>query len=137
MLQQELSSPFDITYDSESNSFYIGMSGIHQIWKLDIEQQTLKPFSGTGVEGCHDDPNSILNCTWAQPLGVSFGKTFDGVKELYIADSESSSIRAIDFNTLSSSRTIVGGDGTSTNLFAYGDRDGIGTEAKLQHPMGL
>jgi hypothetical protein len=113
------------------------MSGIHQIWKLDLELQTIKPFSGTSVEGCHDDHSDIMKCTWAQPCGVSFGVGKNGKKELFIADSESSSIRAIDMSDLTSSRTLCGGDGTSTNLFSYGDVDGQGSEAKLQHPMGL
>src|SRR5690606_34155045 len=35
-------------------------------------------------------------------------------------------------------RTIVGGDDSSPeNLFAFGDRDGTGDAAKLQHPLGV
>ena len=143
MLKKNLTTPFDMALNRNATDsdqlFYIAMSGIHQIWKLDILNQTIKPFSGTGVEGCHDvdHPSDILDCTWAQPSGVSFGTGKNGTNELYIADSESSCIRAIDMDTLSSSRNVVGGDGTSTNLFSYGDKDGYGIEAKLQHPVGL
>ena len=117
MLEQSLSTPFDIVYDQEINSFYIAISGIHQIWKLDLGLSTIKPFSGTGTEGCHDDKNDLMNCTWAQPSGVSIGTGIDGNKELFVADSESSTHRGINLSDLNSARTIVGGDGTSTNLF--------------------
>lgn len=137
MLEQSLSSPFDITYDNDNHCFYIAMSGIHQIWKLDISLNTILPMVGSGVEGCHDDPLSLMHSTLAQPSGVSFGIGFDNKVELFIADSESSSIRAVNLTDLTSTRTSVGGDGTSTNLFCYGDKDGEGIEAKLQHPMGL
>jgi len=137
MMQQNLTTPFDIVYDKDIHSFYIAMSGIHQIWKLDLEANTIKPFSGNGVEGCHDDQTNLMNCTWAQPSGVAFGPGQDGKKELYVADSESSAVRCIDLDDLKSARTVVGGDGTSTNLFSYGDVDGVGIEAKLQHPVGL
>ena len=33
--------------------------------------------------------------------------------------------------SLSSSRSIVGGDSNPKNLHAYGDKDGVGVDAKL------
>ena len=137
MLEQNLTTPFDIVYDNESKLFYIGMSGIHQIWTLDLEKNAIMPFSGSGVEGCRDHQEDLLQCTWAQPSGVSIGKGIDGTLELYIADSESSKVRAINLDSLKSARTLVGGDGTPTNLFSYGDIDGVGIDAKLQHLVGL
>jgi hypothetical protein len=137
MLQQNLSTPFDITYSQEDKCFYVAMSGIHQIWKLDIQEKTIKPFAGSSVEGCHDDPHDLMHSTLAQPCGVTVGIGKEGKEELFVADSESSSIRAINLTDKDSTRTVVGGDGTSTNLFSYGDQDGEGIEAKLQHPMGL
>jgi hypothetical protein len=50
---------------------------------------------------------------------------------LYIADSESNIIRAIDLN-LGNVKTLVGGD-----LFEFGDVDGQGDDVRLQHPLGL
>jgi sugar lactone lactonase YvrE len=56
---------------------------------------------------------------------------------LYIADSESSAIRAIDLID-GVTMTIAGGDPLNpANLFAFGDRDGQGVAAKLQHPLGI
>ena len=39
--------------------------------------------------------------------------------------------------TLSSARNLVGGDSNPRNLHSYGDLDGVGIEAKLQHPLGV
>ena len=137
MLEQNLTTPFDIIYDSDDKLFYIAMSGIHQIWTMDLNKNVILPFSGSGVEGCRDHQEDLLQWTWAQPSGISIGIGKEGVKELYVADSESSKVRAINLDTLKSARTVVGGDGTPTNLFSYGDKDGIGTDAKLQHLVGL
>ena len=113
------------------------MSAIHQIWLLDMEKGICTNFSGTSGEGNGNHSSNILNCTWAQPSGLTIGIGPDGDSEVYIADSESSTIRGINLETGKSSRNIVGGDGTATNLFAYGDTDGEGTDAKLQHPLGV
>lgn len=117
MREQNLSSPYDISYDKELNIFYVAMAGIHQIWKMDIQNGNITPFIGNGIEGCHDDANEFKASTLAQPFGVSVGNSENGTKELFIADSESSSIRASNLVNMNSTRTIVGGDGTSTNLF--------------------
>ena len=48
------------------------------------------------------------------------------------ADSETSAIRSIDLEGPGNTRTWVG-----TGLFDFGDRDGVGKEAVLQHPLGV
>jgi sugar lactone lactonase YvrE len=63
----------------------------------------------------------------AQPSGI----TTDG-KRLYFADSETSAIRAADLDPRGRVETLVG-----AGLFEYGDRDGVGPEARLQHPLGV
>jgi len=50
---------------------------------------------------------------------------------LYVADSESSSIRAVNMKTLSSSRNVIGSDNNPKNLHSFGDKDGVSYEAKL------
>ena len=39
--------------------------------------------------------------------------------------------------TLSSARCLVGGDNNPRNLHSYGDRDGVGHDSKLQHPLAV
>ncbi|KAJ8572787.1 hypothetical protein K7X08_009298 [Anisodus acutangulus] len=59
------------------------------------------------------------------------------LKEAYISDSASSSIRAVDLRT-GGSRQLAGGDPVfAENLFRFGDHDGIGSEVLLQHPLGV
>jgi DNA-binding beta-propeller fold protein YncE len=63
---------------------------------------------------------------FAQPSGLAaIGQT------LYVADSESNIIRAIDLDK-GTVKTLVGGD-----LFEFGDIDGTGDDVRLQHPLGL
>jgi DNA-binding beta-propeller fold protein YncE len=118
----ELSSPWDLQL--VGRQLYIAMAGTHQIWKLDLEKQEVSTFAGSGREARLDGP--LLEAGFAQPSGI----TTDG-KRLYIADSESNIIRAIDI-AAGQVETLVGGD-----LFDFGDVDGSGDEVRLQHPLGV
>ena len=55
---------------------------------------------------------------------------------LYVADSESSTVRAVVV-TSGAAKGVVGGAIDPTDLFAYGDTDGKGREVRLQHPLGV
>ena len=117
-----LSSPWDLQL--VNHILYIAMAGPHQIWKLDLQSNEVSTFAGSGREARLD--GSLLEAGFAQPSGLaSDGKT------LYVADSESNIIRAIDLRT-EEVKTLVGGD-----LFEFGDIDGTGDEVRLQHPLGL
>ncbi|KAI8531714.1 hypothetical protein RHMOL_Rhmol11G0156800 [Rhododendron molle] len=77
---------------------------------------------------------SSTSTSFAQPSGISLSPD---LKEAYIADSESSSIRALDLKT-GGSRLLAGGDPFfAENLFKFGDHDGAGSEVLLQHPLGV
>ena len=117
-----LSSPWDLQL--VGRVLYIAMAGPHQIWKLDLDKNEVSTFAGSGREARLD--GSLLESGFAQPSGMATnGKT------LYVADSESNIIRAIDISG-GSVKTLVGGD-----LFEFGDVDGSGDEVRLQHPLGL
>ncbi|HEX9425048.1 MAG TPA: thioredoxin-like domain-containing protein [Pyrinomonadaceae bacterium] len=118
----ELSSPWDLQL--VDRQLYITMAGSHQIWKLDLDKQEVSTFAGSGREARQDGP--LLEAGFAQPSGI----TSDG-KMLYIADSESNIIRAIDMVS-GRVETLVGGD-----LFDFGDVDGQGDDVRLQHPLGV
>ena len=117
-----LSSPWDLAL--VGRQLYIAMAGPHQIWKLDLDKQEVSTFAGSGREARQDGP--LLEAGFAQPSGI----TSDG-KKLYIADSESNIIRAIDLAS-GQVETLVGGD-----LFEFGDVDGAGDDVRLQHPLGV
>jgi len=117
-----LNSPWDL--ELIGRVLYIAMAGPHQIWKMDLEKNEVSTFAGSGREARLDGP--LLQSGFAQPSGIAT----DG-KNLYIADSESNIIRAIDIAG-GTVQTIVGGD-----LFEFGDVDGSGDDVRLQHPLGL
>lgn len=118
-----LSSPWDLQLIGRK--LYIAMAGPHQIWQLDLDRGKLSVFAGSGVEARADGTRE--EAAFAQPSGLAT----DG-RTLYVADSESNIIRAIDLATDGRVRTLAGGD-----LFDFGDRDGRGDEARFQHPLGI
>jgi thiol-disulfide isomerase/thioredoxin len=118
----DLNSPWDLQL--VGRTLYIAMAGPHQIWKLDLEENEIATFAGSGSEGRRDGP--LLEARFAQPSGIST----DG-HTLYTADSEANVIRAIDSGK-GEVRTLVG-----ANLFEFGDVDGHGDEVRLQHPLGV
>ncbi|MGI8897462.1 MAG: thioredoxin-like domain-containing protein [Pyrinomonadaceae bacterium] len=117
-----LNSPWDLQL--VGRALYIAMAGPHQIWKLDLDKETVSTFAGSGREARLD--GSLLEAGFAQPSGLAT----DG-KNLFVADSESNIIRAIDLSS-GQVKTVVGGD-----LFEFGDVDGRGDDVRLQHPLGI
>ncbi|XP_073123425.1 protein SUPPRESSOR OF QUENCHING 1, chloroplastic-like isoform X3 [Henckelia pumila] len=132
-ITQLLNSPWDVCFDPVSDIVYIAMAGQHQIWKHNTLDRTTTAFSGDGYER-NLNGSSSRSTSFAQPSGISLAPD---LKEAYIADSESSSIRALDLRT-GGSRLLAGGDPMfSDNLFKFGDHDGIGSQVLLQHPLGV
>ena len=121
-LETPLRSPWDL--EKVGNYLYIAMAGSHQIWRMDLVSDYIAPYAGTRWEARTDGP--IKRSAWAQPSGI----VSDG-KKLFVADSESNIIRAIDFGE-EVVTTLVGGD-----LWVFGDRDGKGDNVRLQHPLGV
>jgi len=122
-----LSSPWDIIQLSGSPAFYIAMAGTHQIWKLNVKTGKIGVWAGSGVENIQD--GDLDSASFAQPSGLAT----DG-KSLFVADSEVSGVRVI--TGLNTDHPVVGriaGQG----LFEFGDRDGTGSEVRLQHCLGV
>jgi thiol-disulfide isomerase/thioredoxin len=118
-----LASPWGLILDDDV--LYIAMAGVHQLWTMDIATNQLAVFAGSGREGIDDGPR--LQATLAQPSGL----TTDGTN-LYWTDPESSAIRSVPIQGDGDVTTLVG-----TGLFDFGDRDGVGTDALLEHPQGI
>jgi thiol-disulfide isomerase/thioredoxin len=119
-----LNSPWDLLLLGQS--LYIAMAGHHQVWKLDLQQDYLAAYAGSGLEEIYD--GTLATSAFAQPSGLAS----DG-QWLYVADSETSSIRAVSLDANRGVvRTIVG-----QGLFEFGDRDGQGKAVRLQHPLGI
>jgi DNA-binding beta-propeller fold protein YncE len=131
-----LSSPWDLHL--EGDRLYVAMAGPHQIWAVDLKTRRPSVFAGSGREARLD--GALGEAGFAQPSGLAG----DG-RTLYVADSESNIIRAVGLAGVrppaggttpgppaEAVRTLAGGD-----LFEFGDRDGVGDEARFQHPLGL
>ncbi|AFY34967.1 thioredoxin-like domain-containing protein [Calothrix sp. PCC 7507] len=123
-LETELNSPWDLV--KVGNNLFIAMAGPHQIWQMDLETGIINTYAGTGAEACVD--GSLTESAFAQPSGI----TTDG-KELYIADSEVSSIRSVGIVEPRQVKTVCGSGG----LFSFGDVDGQGENVRLQHCLGV
>jgi thiol-disulfide isomerase/thioredoxin len=119
----DISSPWDVSLNG--SQLYFANAGSHQIGVFDIEQQTAAPFAGTGQEALVDGHR--LTSAFAQTSGLSIGDN-----KLFLADSETSAIRSIALDDTGTVETYVG-----TGLFDFGDQDGTGRDALLQHPLGV
>lgn len=121
-----LSSPWDLALSHDRGILYVAMAGFHQVWALDLHTGMIGPYSGTGHEDIRDD---VRSRAWhAQPSGL----WLDGAT-LYVADSETSAVRTVD--TSASDGRV--GTLTGTGLFDFGDQDGPGTRARMQHVLGV
>ncbi|XP_021371936.1 NHL repeat-containing protein 2-like isoform X2 [Mizuhopecten yessoensis] len=148
--QQEISSPWDLdlgrSIGSESKDIlFIAMAGTHQIWVYFLQDgkwykgrhhkaRTCLRFAGSGSE--ENRNNSYpARAAFAQPSGLAVS-THPDVNSVFVADSESSTVRSVTLKD-GAVKGFVGGEKDPMNLFAYGDADGVGIEAKLQHPLGV
>jgi DNA-binding beta-propeller fold protein YncE len=119
-----LNSPWDIVCNGDN--LYIAMAGSHRIFVLHLESGIIEPFAGAGPEALRD--GSYEEALFAQPNSL----TLDDSRVLYVADSETSAVRAIALTGEKQVTTLVG-----TGLFDFGDADGIGEKALLQHVQAL
>jgi DNA-binding beta-propeller fold protein YncE len=122
-----LNSPWGLIV--RNGILYIAMAGSHQIWSMDLTTGTIGPLVGNGRESTLN--GTLAAAELAQPSGLAF----DAAGRLYFADSESSSIRYADVLETAGTTGVVAG--SDKNLFEFGDEDGVGTSARLQHPLGV
>ncbi len=129
--EQELASPWDIAQNPRTGEFTIVMAGTHQLWCLDTKAKDglgrCYRISGSGAEGNLN--SSSEESTWAQPSGISIGP-FNGEMSAFIADSESSAVRVMSFDSTQASN-VAGANDDPLDLFDFGDKEGAGYSAKL------
>ncbi len=118
-----LNSPYALSY--ADGILYIAMAGAHQLWSLDVDAGAIAPFAGAGAENIVDGLRD--EALLAQPCGLSLKGN-----NLFFADAETSAIRVAKIGTDGRVVTLTG-----TGLFDFGDRDGIGKEARLQHAQDV
>ncbi|KAM9197087.1 NHL repeat-containing protein 2 [Dugong dugon] len=149
--QQPISSPWDVVFGTSGSEvqrndiLWIAMAGTHQIWALlldsgklpkknELKKDTCIRFAGSGNE---ENRNNAYphKAGFAQPSGLSLASE-EPWSCLFVADSESSTVRTISLKD-GAVKHLVGGERDPMNLFAFGDVDGVGINAKLQHPLGV
>ncbi|MCX7679467.1 MAG: redoxin domain-containing protein [Spirochaetes bacterium] len=117
-----LNLPSDIATSGEY--LYIALAGLNQIWQLDIENNYLTNFIGSGLEGIFD--GSFSASSLAKPYALAFHSN-----ALYIADANSSAIRVADLSAHLLT-TLIG-----KGLYDFGYIDGHFSDARLLHPTGI
>jgi DNA-binding beta-propeller fold protein YncE len=128
-----LASPWALWH--QGDDLYIAMAGRHQIWRMPLDESSIRPYAGNGREDIVDGPllpnvpYDANFASFAQPSGLSS----DG-KRLFVADSEGSAVRSVPFTPRGKVETLVGLTGT---LFDFGDVDGAGRNVRLQHPLDV
>jgi sugar lactone lactonase YvrE len=120
----QLNSPWDVC--RSGSTLFIAMAGCHQIWRYDLVSNELAVHAGSGKEAATD--GRFIASAFAQPSGLAC----DGHR-LFVADSEASSVRAVDIAADGLVATLAG----SGDLFGFGNKDGLGPEARFQHPLGI
>ncbi|MQL71817.1 hypothetical protein Taro_004149 [Colocasia esculenta] len=132
-IREVLNSPWDVCFEPVNEIVYIAMAGQHQIWEHNTLTEITRVFSGDGYER-NLNGSSSTTTSFAQPSGISLSPD---LLEVYVADSESSSIRALDLKS-GGSKLLAGGDPLyAENLFKFGDKDGVSSDALFQHPLGI
>ncbi|MGE5540565.1 MAG: thioredoxin-like domain-containing protein [Gemmatimonas sp.] len=120
-----LASPWDIVLVEDVLAF--ANAGTHQLGALDPQRGIVARLAGTGAEGIED--GVAMHAAMAQPSGLSYDEESG---RIFIADSETSSVRFLQLGETPQLSTLVG-----TGLFDFGYRNGAFGEARLQHCLGL
>ncbi len=122
-----LSSPWDVVWSEKLQKVVIAMAGTHQIFAFDPLANQVSILAGSGLEGLLD--GKAEDAWFAQSSGLAI----DGEDNIWVADSETSSLRRLVVSYSGVTVETAVGKG----LFDFGFRDGEASEARLQHPLGV
>jgi sugar lactone lactonase YvrE len=110
---------------ADNGDLYLALREGNAIYRIDVKTQTLHRVAGTGEQGYTGDGGPAINAKLSGPKGLALGGT-----NLYIADTESHTIRKIDLKS-GIITTILGtgvrGDGPEPDPMA----------CKLSRPHGV
>ena len=111
---------------SADGDLYLALREGNQVFRLDWETKTWRHLAGTGEKGYTGDGGPAVEAQLSGPKGIAIGP--DG--GVYIADTESHTIRRIDL-----------GDGTISTVVGIGERrdgpDGDPLQCGLARPHGV
>jgi len=126
-VEVSLSSPWDVVWSEKLQRVVIAMAGTHQIFAFDPLANEVSILAGSGLEGLLD--GKAEEAWFAQSSGLAT----DGEDNIWVADSETSSLRHLVVSDSGVTVETAVGKG----LFDFGFRDGASDEARLQHPLGV
>jgi streptogramin lyase len=117
-----LNGPRAIDFDKSGN-LYLALREGNAVYKLDIATDTWHRVAGSGAKGFTGNGGPALQATLSGPKGLSIAP--DG--NVYLADTESHSIRRIDIKL--GTIEVIAGDNTSGNA--------TGPQARFKRPHGI
>lgn len=123
--ESSLNGPRALAFASDGTAWLALREG-NAVLRLDPRVGTLKRMAGTGKSGFTGNGGPALNATLAGPKGVSL----DAKGNIYLADTESHSIRMIDIST--KTLELVVGDGKKAD-----GPDGDPLQCRLARPHGV
>ncbi|MEP6754631.1 MAG: hypothetical protein ABJA67_03945 [Chthonomonadales bacterium] len=89
-----LNGPRALVFDEDGNGL-LALRGGNTVLKLDVASGTMKRVAGTGEAGFTGNSGPALEATLSGPKGISL----DSAGNIYLADTESHSIRMINMKT--------------------------------------
>ncbi len=119
-----LKGPRAMAFASNGDMFLALREG-NQVWRLDWNRQVWRHIAGTGEKGYQDGPDA-RKATLSGPKGIEVGPD----RAVYIADTESHTIRRIDLET--GAIATVAGDGSR-----HDGPDGDPLACGLARPHGV
>ena len=120
-----LNGPRTLTFDHHGDMFVALREG-NVVYRIDMKKKTLHHIAGTGEKGYTGEGGPAKKATLSGPKGISIGPN-GGV---YIADTESHTIRRIDLS--SGIITTIAGDGSR-----HDGPDGNPLKCGLARPHGV
>lgn len=128
--QTPLKGPRALTVDSRNN-FWLALREGNQVVHLDRATGLIRHFAGTGAKGFTGNGGPALQATLSGPKGI----VFDEARQLvYLADTESHTVRAIDLATTPPTLRLIAGTGSRGS---GPDGDPLNCRMDRLHGVGL
>lgn len=122
MQEAQLHTPGDIAVLGDE--LFVAVSGLHQIWRIDLVAEAASMLAGSGQLGLADGIGA--DASFAQPSGI-------GVlgRQLVVADAAASAVRWVHVDEARVDTAI------GVGLYEFGDSGGTREEARLANPLGV
>jgi DNA-binding beta-propeller fold protein YncE len=128
--ETSLKGPRALAIDADGN-FWLALREGNQVVKFDRQAGAIKHIAGTGKQGFTGNGGPAKKATLSGPKGVAID---DRRKLVYLADTESHSVRAIDLSTDPPSLHLVAGTGKKGD---GDDGDPLKCQMARLHGVGL